>query len=70
MLRLSKADEADPGERGALVAIYLGPNIHTDDGHKFLVAITPLQGAAHADALDREAHRVGLPSCALAAAWR
>ena len=50
--------------------MWLGPHITTDEGHKFLIAIQPLQGAAKGAALDAEAHRVGLGGCALAAEWR
>ena len=70
VVKLSGADKEDPGARQAIIAMWLGPHITTDDGHKFLIAIQPLQGVAKADALEAEARRVGLPGCALAREWR
>ena len=70
VVKLSGADKEDPGARQAVIAMWLGPHITTDEGHKFLIAIQPLQGAAKGNALDAEARRVGLGGCALAAEWR
>jgi hypothetical protein len=50
--------------------MWLGPHITTEDGHKYLVEIAPLQGEAKASALEAEARRVGLGGCPLAAEWR
>jgi hypothetical protein len=66
----SGADKVDDDQRIALIAMWLGPNIKTPEGHDFLVSIQPLAGEAKAKALDDEAHRVGLAGCALSAEWR
>jgi hypothetical protein len=70
VVRLSGADEKPADERWTVVAMYLGPQIKTAEGHEFLVAIQPLQGEAKALALETEAKRVGLASCELASEWR
>ncbi len=70
VVHLSGADQKPPDERWPIIAMYLGPQIKTTEGHEFLVAIQPLQGEAKALALETEAHRVGLSTCALAAEWR
>jgi hypothetical protein len=70
VLHLSGADQLPPGDRSPSIAMWLGPNIKTDAGHKFLVAIQPLSGEPKATALELEARRVGLDGCALAAEWR
>lgn len=69
-VRLSGAADKPEAERWPIVAIWLGPAIKTAEAHEFLVAIQPLQGEAKALALDTEAKRVGLESCALSAEWR
>ena len=69
-VHLSGADKIQDDSRITTLAMWLGPNIRTDEGHKFLVAIQPLTGEAKAKALDDEAHRVGLGECALSAEWR
>lgn len=66
----SGADKLPPGERAPSIAMWLGPNIHTENGHEFLVAIQPLTGESKASALEVEAKRVGLDGCPLAAEWR
>ncbi len=70
VVSLSGADKEAPDARQAIIAMWLGPHITTDEGHKFLIAIQPLQGAAKANALESEARRVGLSGCALASEWR
>jgi hypothetical protein len=70
VLKLSGADQLPAGDRAPTIAMWLGPNIHTDAGHEFLIAIQPLTGEPKAAALDFEARRVGLDSCTLAAEWR
>ena len=70
VLHLSGADQLPPGDRSPSIAMWLGPNIKTDAGHQFLVAIQPLTGEPKATALELEARRVGLEGCALAAEWR
>lgn len=70
VLKRSGADQLPAGDRGPSVAMWLGPNIHTEAGHEFLVAIQPLTGEPKAQALEFEAHRVGLENCPLAAEWR
>ena len=57
-------------DRNYLIASYLGKNLETSDAQRWLVSIKPLKGAAMADALEQEARRVGVPSCALATEWR
>jgi len=68
VIRLSGAPEDDA--QTLTTANWLAANLTTQDSRKFLVAIQPLVGAAKADALDAEAKRVGLDSCALSAMWR
>lgn len=70
VVHLSKADQMPANQRAPVIAMWLGPHLKTSQAHDFLVAIQPLTGVTKANALDDEAHRVGLPSCALAAAWR
>ncbi len=69
-VKLSGADKIEDDQRIPLIAMWLGPHIKTTEGRDFLVHIQPLTGEAKAKALEDEAHRVGLQSCALAAEWR
>jgi hypothetical protein len=69
-IKLSGAADKPKDEQWVAVAMWLGPNIKTEAGHEFLIAIQPLQGEAKALALETEAKRVGLPTCALATEWR
>lgn len=69
-VRLSGAEQKPKDERWTVVAMWLGPAIKTNEGHDFLVAIQPLKGEAKAMALETEAKRVGLTTCALADEWR
>jgi len=66
----SGADDKPKDERWQHIAMWLGPHITTDAGHEFLIAIQPLRGQAKVLALETEAKRVGLPTCALADEWR
>lgn len=66
----SGADQVSDPERPQVTAMWLSQNITTEDAHKFLARIQPLEGEPKARALDDEAHRVGLPGCALADEWR
>ena len=66
----SGADQRPAEERTLLIANWLGSHLTTDEAHKYLAQIQPLQGEPKAAALDAEARRVGLPGCALAAQWR
>jgi hypothetical protein len=70
VVHLSEADKLPPGDRAPTIAMWLGPHIKTAEGRDFLVTIQPLVGESKAQALETEARRVGLPSCALAAEWR
>ncbi len=70
VVHLSEADKMPKDERWPIIAMWLGPHIKTSDGHEFLVAIQPLQGEAKALALETEAKRVGLTTCALVDEWR
>jgi hypothetical protein len=70
VVRLSGADAKPKNERWPVIAMWLGPQIKTPEGHEFLVAIQPLQGEAKALALETESRRVGLTNCALATEWR
>ena len=70
VVKLSGAEDKPKDERWQVIAMWLGPQIKTTDGHEFLVAIQPLKGEAKALALDTEAKRVGLTTCALATEWR
>jgi hypothetical protein len=70
VVHLSGAEDKPKDEQWQHVAMYLGPHITTDAGHEFLIAIQPLKGEAKALALETEARRVGLASCALADEWR
>jgi hypothetical protein len=69
-VKLSGAEAKPKDERWPVIAMWLGPNIKTNEGHEFLIAIQPLKGEAKALALETEAKRVGLAACALAAEWR
>ena len=69
-LQRSGADKISDDTRTVAMAMWLGKNVQTEEGHKFLVSIQSLVGEDHARALDDEAHRVGLASCALSAEWR
>jgi hypothetical protein len=66
----SNSTDLDQNDRVFQIATWLSANLTTDHGRKFLTTIQPLKGAAKADALDAEAKRVGLASCALAGEWR
>jgi hypothetical protein len=68
-MHLSGADK-DPGGAQVVVANWLAGHIETSQAHDFLVEISPLVGVPKADRLESEAKKVGLPGCALAAAWR
>ena len=70
VVKLSGADAKPRDERWQVIAMYLGPQIKTAEGHEFLVAIQPLKGEPKALALETEAKRVGLGACALADEWR
>ena len=65
----SGAESMPENQRWPVIAMWLGPHLHTSEAHDFLVSIQPLTGAALGRALDAEAHRVGLATCALAAEW-
>jgi hypothetical protein len=67
---LSGADQLPEGNRTPSIAMWLGPHIKTQPGHDFLVKIQPLEGMDKAAALDAEAKRVGIGTCALADEWR
>ena len=66
----SGADEQPADARQAIIAMWLGPHITTEEGHQYLIAIQPLHGEAKAAELEGEARRVGLDGCALASEWR
>ena len=68
VIRLSGAPEDDA--QTLTTANWLAANLATQESRKFLISIQPLVGAAKADALDAEAKRVGLQSCALSELWR
>ena len=70
VVHLSGADKLDKTERAPSIAMWLGPHLHTDQARDFLVTIQPLTGESKAQALEAEAKRVGLVSCALANEWR
>ena len=66
----SGAVSHDGNDRVFLVASWLGENLETADARSLLARIQPLEGEAKAEALEREARRVGLAGCALAGEWR
>jgi hypothetical protein len=70
VVRLSEADKVAESERAPIIAMWLGPHIQTDQARQFLATVQPLTGETKAQALETEARRVGLPSCALANEWR
>jgi len=70
VMKLSGADEQPPDARQAIIAMWLGPHITTEEGHQYLIAIQPLRGEAKAAELEGEARRVGLGGCPLADEWR
>jgi hypothetical protein len=66
----SGADRLPAGERALAIATWLSARLATPEARAYLVEIQPLVGEPKALALEAEARRVGLSSCALAAAWR
>lgn len=70
VVHVSGADEQPEDARQAIIAMWLGPHITTEEGHAYLIAIQPLHGEAKAAELDTEARRVGLGGCPLANEWR
>jgi hypothetical protein len=66
----SGAINAPPGERAVHTAVWLGKNVQSAQGKKFLEDIQPLTGVAKADALDGMALAMGLVDCPLSAEWR
>lgn len=68
VIRLSGAPDDDA--QTLTTANWLAANLVTQESRKFLVSIQPLIGGAKADALDAEAKRVGLETCALSELWR
>jgi hypothetical protein len=67
---IARSGAADDDSRTLTIANWLAANLKTAESRKFLVQIQPLGGEAKARALEDEAHRVGLPACALATEWR
>jgi hypothetical protein len=70
VVHLSGADQLPADSRLPTIVQWLGPHITTQQGREYLVKIQPLEGTAHAAALDAEAKRVGLAGCALSDEWR
>jgi hypothetical protein len=70
VIKRSSAEGMANADIRYVTAKWFAANLRTEQAHEFLVRIQPLDGAAKADALDAEAHRVGLGSCALAGEWR
>lgn len=70
VIELSGAAAHASNDRVYLVATWLGKHLETSDAQKWLASIQRLNGNSKADALEQEARRVGLASCALAAEWR
>lgn len=68
-VQLSGAQDMPENDRVFTIAMWLGSNVETQDGRDFLVRIQPLVGEDKARALEDEAKRVGLRTCALAAEW-
>lgn len=66
----SGADRLPAGERALAIATWLSSHLTTPEARDYLVRIQPLGGEPKALALEAEARRVGLASCALAAEWR
>lgn len=66
----SGASALPASARAAVIATWLADHLATQEAHDYLVRIQPLTGEPKAAALEAEAHRVGLPGCALAAEWR
>ena len=66
----SGADKVPPDERMLPIAGWLSEHLETQEARDYLVKIQPLTGEPKAAALDAEARRVGLASCALSAEWR
>jgi hypothetical protein len=69
-MHLSGADQRPKEEQWATQAMWLAHATKTTAAHDFFVQIKPLEGDDRARALDDEARRVGLASCALGAEWR
>ena len=70
VMTLSGAGDKDPAERPLATAMWLNSHLKTKQARDFLISVQPLVGEPKAKALEAEATRVGLPSCALAVEWR
>jgi hypothetical protein len=70
VMQLSGADAATADQRQLLTANWLSKNLTTAESHEFLVKIQPLDNESKAQALEREAARVEVGACPLAAEWR
>ena len=70
VVHLSGADTGPPDERWMRTSMWLPSHLKTEDAHTFLVDIQPLANEQKAQALEAEAHRVGLQGCALATELR
>lgn len=66
----SGASQQPKGAHQMMVAQWLGSNLESPEGRKFLAGIARLEGAAKAKALEDEAHKVGLAACPIADAWK
>ncbi|HEY4180050.1 MAG TPA: hypothetical protein VGM90_24575 [Kofleriaceae bacterium] len=69
-IKRSGAEKEDAEARQLLIANWLAANLKTDDAHKFLVHIQPMEGNAKAQVLEDEAKRLGLAGCPLANEWK
>ena len=67
---ISLAGAENHPDQAFVIAQWLPANISTPEAHEFLVKIARLTGEPKARALDDEARRVGMSSCALSAVWR
>lgn len=70
VMELSGATKMSNADARYTTATWFGSHLKTEQAHKFMVEIQPLVGEPKAKALEAEARKVGLPSCALADVWR
>lgn len=66
----SGADRLEPSGRAVTIAMWIAPQLKTQEARDYLVRIQPLVGGAKVAALETEARRVGLTECPLANEWR
>jgi hypothetical protein len=70
VMQLSGATGMKGADARYTTAMWFGSHLSTEQAHKFMVSVQPLVGEEKAQALEAEAHRVGVTECPLADEWR